>query len=112
MRVLRGGLADAVAGRGRLALLTGEPGMGKTRTCEELVAWARDHDARVLWGRCYEGEGAPAFWPWVQVIRAATRSVDPDSLRDLLGAGAADVAHVVPELGERLAEVAVVELCC
>ena len=38
MRVLRAAFEDAVAGRGRLVLLAGEPGMGKTRTAEEMVA--------------------------------------------------------------------------
>ena len=57
-------------GRGRLVLLVGEPGIGKTRTAEELATYARVRGARVLWGRCHEGEGAPAYWPWVQALRA------------------------------------------
>ena len=50
---------------------SGEPGIGKTRTAEEIGAVARRRGAIVLTGRCYEGEGAPAFWPWVQILRAA-----------------------------------------
>ncbi|NIV26901.1 MAG: protein kinase, partial [Gammaproteobacteria bacterium] len=66
---LRAGLEDALSGKGRILLLVGEPGIGKTRTAEELATYATLRGAQVLWGRCYEGEGAPAYWPWVQIIR-------------------------------------------
>jgi tetratricopeptide (TPR) repeat protein len=64
-------LDDAFAGRGALLLLRGEPGIGKTRLAEELAARAEARGARAAWGRCWEGEGAPAYWPWVQILRAA-----------------------------------------
>src|SRR5215831_10721196 len=70
MEELRTGLEDACSGRGRLLLLTGEPGIGKTRTANELATYARRRNARVLIGRCYEGEGAPPLWPWTQIVRA------------------------------------------
>jgi predicted ATPase len=56
----------------------------------------------VLWGRCYEGDGAPAFWPWVQIIRSYVRTRNPDALRAEMQAGAADIAGLVPELHESL----------
>src|SRR5262245_40464376 len=71
MARLRQALESALAGRGRVALLVGEPGIGKTRTAEELVADARRRGMLALVGRAYEGDGAPAFWPWVQILRAA-----------------------------------------
>ena len=67
---LRHALESALAGRGRVVLLVGEPGIGKTRTAAELAAEAHRRAALVLVGRAYEGEGAPAFWPWVQILRA------------------------------------------
>ena len=70
MERLRHALESALAGHGRVALLVGEPGIGKTRTAEELVAEARRRGALAPLGRAYEGEGAPAFWPWVQILRA------------------------------------------
>jgi DNA-binding SARP family transcriptional activator len=98
---LIGGLDDALAGRGRLFLLVGEPGIGKSRLAEELIVNARARGAWILVGRCWEGGGAPAYWPWVQSLRAYVRECDAASLRAQLAAGAADLAQIVPELRER-----------
>ena len=98
------GLDDAFAGRGSLFLLVGEPGIGKTRLAEELSARARARGARVLVGRCWEAGGAPAYWPWVQSLRAYLRDTDSRDLRSHLREGAADVARLLPELYERLAD--------
>jgi tetratricopeptide (TPR) repeat protein len=95
-------LDDALAGRGRLVLVVGEPGIGKTRTVEHLAAEAARRGCEVLVGRCYEGEGAPVFWPWIQVIRSYIEGRDADTLRADVGPQAADVADVVRELRERL----------
>ncbi|MDP9345281.1 MAG: AAA family ATPase, partial [Actinomycetota bacterium] len=98
---LVGGLEEAFAGRGRLFLLVGEPGVGKSRLAEELAADASARGARVLVGRCWEAGGAPAYWPWVQSLRAYVRDSDPAVLRSQLGAGGADLAQMVPEIRER-----------
>ena len=95
-------LDAAAGGRGGVVLLAGEPGVGKTRLAEELAAQATTQGAVVLWGRCWEGEGAPAFWPWVQIVRAYVEAVDPAVLRQDMGAGAADIAQVVPAVHDRL----------
>ena len=94
------GLDEALAGRGRLFLLPGEPGIGKSRLADELIANARARGASVLVGRCWEAGGAPAYWPWVQALRTYIRDAEPDGLRAQLGAGAADLAQLLPELGE------------
>src|SRR5881409_2482053 len=60
---LRAGLEDAVTGRGRFFLVVGEAGVGKTRLVEELGREAAERGHLVLWGRCWEGEGAPPYWP-------------------------------------------------
>lgn len=99
MRTLRAALTDAEAGRSRLVLLAGEPGIGKTRTAAEIAATARADGALVLTGRCHEGEGAPAFWPWVQVLRTIARNVGREEAMRALGAAAPDVCALVPELG-------------
>ena len=61
---LEANVAGAVAGRGRLVMLAGEPGIGKTRTAEELGVLAGHQGAQVFWGRCYEEQGVPPYWPW------------------------------------------------
>ena len=85
-------------GRGGVVLVAGEPGIGKTRLAEELAARATVRGAVVLWGRCWEEAGAPAFWPGVQVVRGyvQVQAGDPASLRCDLGVGAADIARLVP----------------
>jgi DNA-binding SARP family transcriptional activator len=95
------GLDEAFAGRGRLFLLVGEPGIGKSRLAEELIAHARARGARVLVGRCWEAGGAPVYWPWVQSLRAYVRDSETAALRAQLGPRAADLAQIVPELRQR-----------
>jgi DNA-binding CsgD family transcriptional regulator len=102
LAALTADLEAAAAGRGRVVLLAGEPGIGKTRLAEELAAQATARGVLVLWGRCWEGEGAPAFWPWVQVVRGYVRTADPGVLRHEMGAGAADIAQIAPAVGECL----------
>jgi DNA-binding SARP family transcriptional activator len=97
---LLAGLDDAFAGRGRLLLLEGEPGIGKSRLADELAAVARDRGARVLVGRSWEAGGAPAFWPWVQALRSHVRTAEAVALRSELGAGAGELANILPELRE------------
>ncbi len=67
LRQLDDALADARSGRGGVVLLVGEPGIGKSRLCEEI---ARRSNLEVVWGRAWEAGGAPAYWPWTQVLRA------------------------------------------
>ncbi len=98
LSLLQEALADARSGHGRLVLLSGEAGIGKSRLADELASRATDVGAHVLWGRCWEAGGAPAFWPWVQALRSWVRGREPRTLREELGAGAADVAQLLPEL--------------
>jgi predicted ATPase len=104
MAILQAHLDSAVAGHGRLVLLVGEPGIGKTRTAHELATHARARGAQVLIGRCYESEGAPPFWPWVQIMRAYMAARDPETLKAEMGAGAADIAQVMAEVRDRLSD--------
>jgi DNA-binding SARP family transcriptional activator len=95
---LSSGLDDAFAGRGHLFLLHGEPGIGKSRLADEVVNRATSRGAQVLIGRCWEAGGAPPYWPWTQSLRAYVRAADPGDVRRKLGAFAADVARIVPQL--------------
>ena len=102
MSELRAALEDAISGQGRLVMLSGEPGIGKTRTAQELASYAETLGAQVLWGWCYEEEGAPPYWPWIQPLRSYIQERDADQLRQELGAGAADIAQIVSQVRERL----------
>jgi DNA-binding SARP family transcriptional activator len=103
---LLAGLDDAFAGSGRVFLLAGEPGIGKSRLADQLTAQARSRGAEVLVGRCWEAGGAPAYWPWIQSLRAHIRSTPPDTLRAQLGTGAGEIAQLLPELRTLLPGVA------
>jgi DNA-binding CsgD family transcriptional regulator/tetratricopeptide (TPR) repeat protein len=63
---------------GRVVLCAGEPGIGKTRLAQELAGVALARGTTVVWGRCVDTEGAPAFWPWLQILRSL--GVDPETV--------------------------------
>ena len=75
LAVLHEALEQSCAGHGRTVLLSGEPGIGKTRLTTELAAVAHQQHAQVLLGRCHEGDGAPPFWPWTQIVRSLSSSL-------------------------------------
>ncbi|MEV7005902.1 BTAD domain-containing putative transcriptional regulator [Streptosporangium sp. NPDC051022] len=63
-------LEAAIAADGhRVVLLAGEPGIGKTSLAEQAAETARALGRRVVWGRCWDGTGAPPFWPWTQAVQ-------------------------------------------
>jgi AAA ATPase domain len=93
---------SAFAGLGRMVFLSGEPGIGKSRLADALAAEARERGATVVWGRCWEAGGAPAYWPWLQSFRSLARGLSPTRLRSALGLGAPELARVLPELGSVL----------
>jgi tetratricopeptide (TPR) repeat protein len=94
---LQAGVADAVGGRGRLFLLVGEAGIGKTRLATEVQTTACAAGAQVRWARCWEGGGAPAFWPWSMLLRALARECPDSTVAAALAAGPA-ATQLAPEL--------------
>lgn len=66
---LRQGLDNALAGRGRLFMVAGDPGVGKTALADAIGAQAVAAGATVLWGRAWDGGGAPSYWPWLRILR-------------------------------------------
>ena len=102
MAELGAALDAAIAGRGQMIMLSGEPGIGKTRLAQELASRAQSLGAQVMWGWCYEHAGAPPYWPFVQPIRAYVQEISAEQLRSQMGPGAADIADVVPEVLAKL----------
>ena len=85
-----------------MVLVSGEAGIGKTRLAEELVARASAAGAAVAWGANNEGEGAPAFWPWVQVLRTVLGRNDLATRPGGGWPGASWLAQLVPEAATAL----------
>ncbi len=102
MAGLRAAMDDAYAGRGRLVMLAGEPGIGKTRTAQELCSYAESRGAQVWWGSCHEQQGAPPYWPWVQPLRSYIQQTAPETLASQMDVGAADIAEIIPEVRTKL----------
>lgn len=86
LRELTTALERATRGSGGALIVAGAPGIGKTRLAMELTTAAQAAGVGVHWGRCWQGDAAPAFWPWVQVLRSmqAHESGSPGLLADVL----------------------------
>ena len=98
LAILEAALAEVGAGGGRVVLLAGEPGIGKTRLAEEVTRRAADGGVAVAWGRCSEEQGAPPFWPWVQLLRGLLAGMAPQRLQAVLGSSGSELSQLLPEL--------------
>jgi ActR/RegA family two-component response regulator/tetratricopeptide (TPR) repeat protein len=100
LRFLLDHLAHAGAGQGRVVLLAGDDGIGKTTLALEFAQVARAQGALVLWGRCDETHGAPAYWPWTEILRGYVSVTDATIVQDDLGVAGRAIAALVPSLGQ------------
>jgi pentatricopeptide repeat protein len=102
LEILLAGLREAQSGRGKVFLIAGEPGIGKSRLADEFSVRAKEEGAFTLWGRCWEAGGAPAYWPWIQSLRGLARDLEPEDLRTRVSGVLAQlllqVEEGVPEL--------------
>ena len=90
---------EVASGQVRMALLAGEPGVGKTRLAAELARTVHEDGATVLVGRCDEDLGVP-YQPFVEALR---HFVDHASmLSERLGRYGGELARLVPELDQRV----------
>ena len=94
-------LDDARGGRGQLVLVTGEPGIGKTRLAEELGRHAEAIGVPVDWGRASEDEGSPPYWIFRQLARSTGRAMPGLLTGGSAGGGSAEARF---EMFEALAD--------
>jgi class 3 adenylate cyclase/tetratricopeptide (TPR) repeat protein len=99
---LSAALDSALGGQGQLVLVAGEPGIGKSRLAREVSDEAQADGWQVLWGRAWEEDGAPSFWPWVQIARAWMAGRGVAKLSSGFAGDAAVIGQILPELSERL----------
>jgi class 3 adenylate cyclase/tetratricopeptide (TPR) repeat protein len=83
------------AGSGRLVLLAGEPGVGKTRLAQEVTLKARNHSFVMASGRCYEPESTVPFYPFLEAL-ATLHAVAPPHIRDDVPRRWPDIERLLP----------------
>jgi DNA-binding SARP family transcriptional activator/tetratricopeptide (TPR) repeat protein len=96
---LDGVLRKTRGGIGRIVVVTGEAGIGKTRIAEAAQAAAEALGFRTGWGRCEEEGSLHPLWPWTQALRdvLGRTAADPDTAYDI-GGRRDDLAPLFPEL--------------
>jgi DNA-binding CsgD family transcriptional regulator len=94
-------LYAAGQGQGGVVLVTGEPGIGKSRLLGEFSVQARNTGWLVLSGRAYDTEGMPPYLPFAEALRQYVRATDDENLKSGL-TSAPEIALLIPEIRERL----------
>src|SRR5262249_55298567 len=103
IRQLQSTFEAAANGEPGLIMLVGEPGIGKTALCDQLRRFVSEAGGRSLVGHCYEeGSFRPPYQPFVEVLATYLHRLDTGALHAELGSSAADLARIVPVLGEQL----------
>jgi DNA-binding SARP family transcriptional activator/pimeloyl-ACP methyl ester carboxylesterase len=95
---LREALDGAAGGRGGVLAIVGEAGVGKSRLVDELIAHAKQRDARVLLGRAYESDQVLLFGPVVDALRTSRVAEDHEVLDALGSVWRVDLARLLPEV--------------
>ena len=95
----------AAGGKGRVALIEGDAGVGKTRLAEDLIRWVSANGGTVLRGRAYDVRGGAPFGTIIEALRSG---IDAPGLAGTDPQWLAEVARVVPELRTRFPALATV----
>ena len=101
---LKVALQKMISGGPTVLSVSGEPGIGKTKLLENFIG-STSRPVNVLRGRCTQGEGAPPYYPWMQIVGSFVESCSESELIDVLGDLAPVVAEVVDEIGTVLGNV-------
>jgi serine/threonine protein kinase/tetratricopeptide (TPR) repeat protein len=96
---------QAHMGHGTLVLISGEPGVGKTRLVGQILADARARGWLSLSGHCYETAGTPPFIPFVELVERVGRAMPAAMFREVLGDAAPEIARLTPELRRTFSDI-------
>ncbi len=99
---LRTLLEVARRGDGRVVVLRGEAGVGKTRLADKLLEVAEPTGFRVLRGRVHRGEKDVPYAPWAEAVRSFAREATDEALATACGKHPEEIVRLVPELADRL----------
>jgi hypothetical protein len=95
---LHGLIRRATEGWGGLALLAGEPGIGKSSLAGDALSAASAAGMATVWATCWQGPGTPAYWPWVQVLRHLRRALPIEQVHAAFADVAADLGPLAQEV--------------
>ncbi|MEJ2144786.1 MAG: protein kinase [Acidobacteriota bacterium] len=104
-RILQDLLSQSRCGRGKMVLIEGEPGIGKTCLLEYVLSSAESAGMRTLSGRCSELETGTPFLPFVEVLERLTQETDSGSLLEYLGPLAPEIGRLTPRIRRALPDI-------
>jgi DNA-binding CsgD family transcriptional regulator len=104
LEFLKSALAEATSANGRFVSVAGEAGIGKTRLMAELAEIAKLQGTRVFWSPMIEVPGAPPYFLWIPVLRGCIEQLDGEEKADFLQPMQAELATLLPELRDDMAE--------
>src|SRR5437879_7678236 len=92
-------LRAAREGEGRVVVLAGDAGLGKTRLAGDLARAARRDGTAVIWGSCSEAPLSLPYLPFLEAVGNHLAESDVPRLHELLGGGPHELARLFPQLG-------------
>jgi class 3 adenylate cyclase len=99
LSILEDALLDTLRGDGRVVILGGEAGMGKTRLVNELTLRARRLNCVVMAGACSEADLSLPYLPFLEAVGNHLATENLPKLRERLGPAADELAHLFPQMG-------------
>ncbi len=91
-----------IAGESRALVISGEPGIGKTRLAREIIKTVQNEGVNRLTGGCYEFEATTPYLPVAEALREWVNKQEPDKLRAQLGQTASELVKLAPEIEVKL----------
>lgn len=91
------GSKDLISGRGKLILLSGIGGIGKTALAQTFAAESESAGRLIYWANCWEREGTPPYWHWIQLLRQAIATLDQNTVTESVRRSIDYIRRLVPE---------------